>query len=299
MQNRKIEELLGKIPKFTKEENYWVVSSGKQKDLYDYFSENSLIGFAYDKVLIQDVLGESLVRIKKIVEDKYSYLSKTYDSQKGFKQAVTIISKEIHSFVNEMKTGDIILLKDRSKEKRMFGKIIEEEATEATKEQLDHLFIDSRRGSCNKIRRVEWLKSIEKEIVSAEINNAMNVSQGLFKINDEAAISHINKSIYSLFSRGDHIHAVFNISSQNDIHFDDYYNLIDLIKKYKNGNINRTEDFFIKTSVESPGPVEIIAAGKAIFKIINSLKSDHSYSETKRILEIKDPGEEEGFDFDN
>ena len=196
-----MEKYLKNVPEFTGNENYWIVSSGKQKDLYQIFRDKKYIGFAYDKISVNEVKGKNLEEIKTIYKRKYSKTRENYKTDSSFNQAITIISKEINYFVNEIALGDIIVLKDRAKKQLIFGKVNSE--IFSSNEDIDNLFIDYKRGNCNKFLSVEWLRVKEQDIVSEKLKNAIRVTQAVFKVKDEDTVHHINKTIYSIFKRND------------------------------------------------------------------------------------------------
>ena len=295
---------IGNLPKFSGEEKYWIISSGKQKDLYDYFYEHKIIGLAWDKINVNEINKKSLEDIVEVYKDKYQYLEKNYKEKSGYLRAVTIFSKELYYFVNEMQIGDIVVVKDRSRNKLMFGKVVSDAIT--AEEHIKHLPIDTIRGNCNKIRRIEWLRIKEKEVVSERIKNNIRTQQAIVKVNDDRTVNEINKTIFSLFVRGDYVHAVFNLKKEEDIEFENYYKFLGLIHEAKKDTIS-SETFYIKSNVSSPGPVEIFGKSIDVYSLLTSLgiittgvaSLRNKYLDTKEKLDIADPGEDEGFDIGN
>ena len=299
------------IPSLKGSENYWVISSVKEKELYEYFNDKNIIGLAWDKIGVEDVRNKDLQSIKDNIKNKYSSMTAKYKDESGFMRATTIFSKELNFFINEISVGDIVVVKDRNRDRLMFGLVISDvfENTEYSK----CCPIDKERGNCNKFRRVQWLNIKEKKEVSELIINTMYNQQAISKITEERTKADINKTIFTLFLMEDKLHAVFEVKKLDSINFESYYNFIDLIHKFRK-EYNVTTDFYIKSNVSSPGPIEIIGAsleigmflsllGVGAIKIFknDNIKSDvknnthdfeREYQVVKSELDIKDPGED-------
>lgn len=291
------------LPYFEGKEKYWVMSSGKEKDLYDYFDENNTIGLAFDNISVNDVKGKKQIEIKEIVKEKYKHLEDEFDELSGFNRSTTIYSKEIHHFVNEISIGDVVVVKDRNKNRLLFGKVTSD-ALDPGQERLN-MKVDKKRGYCNKVRRVKWLHYKNKDEVSELIRNTITYQRGVYQINDEKVIVDINKTIYSLFYRGEQLHAVFNIKTSSDIKFSEYHEFINLIEECRK-EYNIEDEFYIKSNVASPGPIEIYGHSVDIVKILASIgivaapsiisnRLKDKYKKSKEELDIDDPGKDDGF----
>lgn len=264
-----------------------------------------MIGIAWDKISVEEIMGKDIDKIKEIVMDKYADYFDKYEKDGTISRVASIWAKEINYFVNEIRDGDIVLVKDRSRNKLMFGKIIS--PCFENEEKDNKLFIDSDRGTCNKARRIEWLKIKEKDELSDLINRALYERKAVVKITGEKIISDINKSIFSIFYRGDNIHAVFSVNTEHDIKFKEYYEFINLLNLVST-EMNVADDLFIKSNVSSPGPIEIFGNAVDIIEILKNLgivigatsmvafgKYTKNYLQAKRSLDLTNPGEDDGF----
>ena len=295
------------LPYFQGSEKYWVISSGKEKDLYDYFYKNRIVGLAWDKIKVNDIKGKNLKEINKIVENKYLNLKSNYEKESSFSRAITIFSKEVNYFVNEIKLGDIVIVKDRSRNNLIFGKVVSE--VFENKEFEINLKIDDDRGMCNKFLNLEWLNIREKDEVSELIKNTIYGQQAILNITDERTIADINKTIFSLFYRDNYIHAIFNIKKDTNIEFEKYYQFLNLIHEFRNDKKIKN-DFYIKSNVSSPGPIEIFGNAIEITNLLISLGIittvgvataylKNKYLPVKKELDIINPGVDDGFDRGN
>lgn len=89
--------------------------------------------------------------------------------------------------------------------------------------------------------------------------------------------SFINRSIYDIYVKDGKLHTIFNITKTEDISAYDFNQFISLLFEIKNtlendiGLVSDDNDLVIKTSVNSPGPVELITGATSAFIALSSL----------------------------
>lgn len=280
------------------EENYWLISAGKTKDLQNPFVEKSIIGIAWDKLNISDVKENEKEDLKDLLEKEYSELKKFYETIAGYRSYISGTATKLIRFVNEMNLGDIVVLKDRGNNKVYFGKVI----SEALDYEKDDLPVDPLVGNCNKVRKVRWLKKVEKDEIGSELKLAFTARHALSAMKNEKVIDEVNREMFSYFYRGENLHMVFRVGIEKDIPHDDFIEFQELIHNLKNECIARekTENIFnIKTNVQSPGPIEFfgnpeiikyVLAGLGIGSGIGMMKN---YGIIKKKLKLKEPEKED------
>lgn len=280
------------------EENYWLVSSGKTKDLQNPFVEKGIIGIGWDRIKVSDIKENKKEDLKKLLEEKYSGLKKMYETISGYRSYISGTATKLIRFVEEMNLGDIVVLKDRGNNKVYFGKII----SEALDYNGDDLSIDQLTGNCNKIRKVRWLKSVEKDDIGSELKLTFTARHALSSIKNEKVIDEVNREMFSYFYRGENLHMVFRVGIEGDISHDDFIAFQELVHNLKNECITKekTENIFnIKTNVQSPGPIEFfgnpeiikyVLVGLGIGSGIGMMKN---YGIIKKKLKLKEPEKED------
>lgn len=277
------------------EEKYWLVSSGKNKDLQTSFIKNGVIGIGWDKITLDEIKNNTEEELKEILLERYSELERLYKNTSSFKGYISGVATKLRRFVYEMQLGDIIVLKDRGSNEIYFGKIISE-AEDFSEENWP---IDDIVGSCNKIRKIRWLKKLEKDKLGSELKLALTSRHALSLIKIDKVKNEINREIFSYFYCGDNLHIVFNIGLASDISQDTFKEFLDYIYNLKEECIARNHsenNFNIKTNVQSPGPVEFFGnpeITKYIYGVITGgvvLEGMYSmYSIIREKLDIKDP----------
>lgn len=277
------------------EENYYLISSGKKKDLQNPFVTKGIIGIGWDKIKLEDIKNLNKEELKEKVEQEYKYLRKFYSDEKGFKTYSSFTTNKLLKFVNEIKLGDIIVLKDRGSNQIYFGKII----SEAMEYSEEDLYIDEVTGTCNKIRKVKWLKKVSRENISSELKLAFNSRHALSSIKIEKVKEEINRNIFSYFYRGENLHIVFKVTSTADISQESFKNFQDYISNLKldclNNNQNNIEDKLnIKANVQSPGPIEFFGNPEIVKYIFIAIGSNlGAYALIKTILKLEEPKKED------
>lgn len=277
------------------EEKYWLFSSGKSEELFDSFEEEGVIGIGWDKISLEEIKRKNENELKKLFKERYSDLEEKYTSDKGFIQYVSLTVNKLKRFVDEIKLGDIVVLKDRGKNQIKFGKVI----SEAEKSENTDLKIDDSLGYCNKIRRVKWLQTINKDDAQSELKLALTVRHAVSIISNEKVKEEINREIFSLFYRNQDLHMIFRVEKKENIEFDEFNEFQSIINNLKNQCLietNTENRLNIKSNVQSPGPLEYFGNPEIIKYIYSALiigggavVAAGAYIALKNKLQIKEP----------
>ncbi|MGL5796652.1 MAG: hypothetical protein ACRCYT_00455 [Cetobacterium sp.] len=277
------------------EEKYWLFSSGKSEELFDSFEEEGVIGIGWDQISLDEIKENTEFQLKKLVKERYSELENNYTSAKGFIQYISLTTNKLKRFVNEINLGDIVVLKDRGKNQIKFGKII----SEAKKSSNVNLVIDNSLGYCNKVRKVKWLRTINKDDAESELKLALSARHAVSIISNEKVKDEINREIFSLFYRNEDLHMIFRIEKKENIQFDEFnefQNIINELKKECLENTGTENRLNIKSNVQSPGPLEYFGNPEIIKYLYRTLivvggvgTVRVSYALLKNNLQIKEP----------
>lgn len=284
-------------------EKYWIISSGKDKDLQNFFIEKGIVGLSWDKILIRDIKNNEEESAKKIIEKAYASLRRNYKDERSFKTYISSIYKKLVQFIDEISIGDIIVLKDRGNRKVYFGKIL----SDVSEVNDEDLYVDNNTGYCNKIRRVHWIKGIKKNKAGSELKLAFFSRHAILNVQSEKVCDEINREMFTYFYKGKNLHIVFGIGEDDNIKYDSFKKFQDYIYtlKEKAISIKGTENNFnIKANIQSPGPIEFFGNAE-IIKYIYTFITENSteiltgitgsigaYKTIKRILNITNPKKE-------
>lgn len=277
----------------TGEENYWLISCGKKQDLQNPFIEKGIIGLGWDKINLKDIINKNDNELSEKLLEKYEHLEKMYNDFSTFKRYISSVVTKLKRFVCEMKLGDIIVLKDRGSNEIYFGKII----SEAEDYLEEDLFVDEITGYCNKIRKIKWLKSVSKDNIGSELKLALSARHAISLIKHEKVKEEVNREVFSYFYRGENLHIVFKVSLNGDISQDNFKEFQDCIHELKEKCISETKAkniFYIKTNVQSPGPIEFFGDPRIVSYIFGVITAGSGiavskYLKSKKKLDIKDP----------
>lgn len=143
----------------------WMVRAGESGRLIHDFKEKNIIGLGFNE--IGDV---SKANTLEEIKDLYR---KAYPSKN--EQAVGINSSQIYNFLNNFKEGDYVISYDPKERMYYIGRIIGDY-------EYNEKLIEK---GYNKIRKVNWIKTISRDDFSISTKNSLGPRQTIFKIKDE------------------------------------------------------------------------------------------------------------------
>lgn len=246
------------------EVKYWLVRPGINGLCFDSFKKDSVIAIGWDRIGKIDE-NESLVsleNVRHLVSQQYSDLLSKKETQREYRRKVSDIASKIYRFTYELKKGDYVICP--GDESVLIGMVCGDVRIVNGKYNSSNEIDDEYIGELNKVRDVKWIKEINKHRLEPNIKLELRVVHGLSQVNNEQVITEINRSIYSLYSYNNKTHSVFRIKNEEEIDFFKYANFIACVNSvYKNVN-NENEQLFIKTNINSPGPIEFIGKTQRI-----------------------------------
>ena len=255
------------IPIIDDSTNYWFVRTSAGEHFEDfYFGEYIAIG--WDK--LNDIESLKCSTKEKLKDDVIKLYSD--DSRPGNTAA------QILKFVNDMKIGDYILIPNASCERIAVGLVISDvylyEPTEQDK--LDILF-DGVELDFLKRRNVQWItKAPLRRCQLDPMLVPIIYSYGTI-VDANPYSQFINRSIYDLYYKSGELHAIFNMTRPEDISAYYFNKFINSIFETQNLCTTITEtdfspdDFVIKASFNSAGPVEMITGAISAMLVLSSI----------------------------
>ncbi|WP_414045921.1 hypothetical protein ACMGE6_07735 [Macrococcus equi] len=211
------------------------------------------------------------LKIKKIEE--YASKKNLSESEKDelikdntlSKRSITIETSRIYNFVHGIKVNDLIMMPYKSSRKYKIGYVISE-AKEYTNEDLysienrSYIYDNKRRVrkyqvSKNKLYRdVQWITTIERKNVDAEILNHLNMHQAIANL-DQFKFQ-LNHMIAPIYIQNNKLHINIKVNREEGIDNDlwlEFHEVLSEVEKVCNDKIDE-----IKVDVQSPGYIELI-----------------------------------------
>ena len=255
------------IPVINPSTNYWFIRTNGG-DNFENFYFGQYVAIGWDKI-------NDLDSIKYCsLNDLKDEIIKSYpdDSKPGS------TASQIMRFVNDMKIGDYVLVPGANCDRIAIGQITSEPYIYKASEQerIDVMFFDGE-ISYLKRRNVKWIanRPFERRELDPMLIPII-YSYGTI-VNANPYSGFINRTLYSCYIQGKEMHAIFDVTTTQNIAAVDLYNFIDSIffcsviySELYNVPIKKNE-FSIKATINSPGPVEIITCAAGAFILLASL----------------------------
>ena len=207
----------------------------------------------------------SLDSLKEMVRGQYEKeLSK---GRKSINRKVGDIASKIYRFAYEVKENDIIITP--GDDEVLIGKVVGNleivKGGYNTQPETDE---EKLIGELNKVRKVVWLKRIKRENLEPNIKLELRVVHGISLISNEQVITEINRTIYSIYEYQNVGHSIYRIRNEKEIDFEKYAKFIQGINEiYSLCRKSEEERLYIKSNIQSPGPIELIGSMEIIIKI--------------------------------
>lgn len=289
-------ELIGKnIPMISSQQKYWIVRSGVESKYFDDFATNSYIALGWDRISnIEGIKNlENMENLKDLIRNRYPEFDHDNNEKKPSKRKISDIASKIYKFINELKIGDIIVTP--GKEDVLIGEIIGDTyLIENNSINVKTSFDEEMIGNLNKAREVKWLKRIARKDLEPDLKNMLGVYHGVSNINNEQAITEINRTLYNFYIRDDRGHLIYKVNTQTEIDFEKYANFINKMNSvFSILKENSDDKLFIKTNIQSPGPIEFI--GKPIMAFVLNQCARFIFKNDEKALEyINMPDDKKG-----
>lgn len=248
MENIKLlADLLG-IPEINEEKNYWLVRT-QAGEYFQEFYLNNYIAIGWDEINDFNLIEQNdSNKLKEKVQEIYG----EDEGRPGH------VANQVLRFVNEMKSGDIILIPSKGSTHLVLGELQEDDIYIIDSKEVDDFEADM----CPflKRRKVKWIKVIGKDKTDPYLYKLLNSHHTISIANEYAP--YIDRSLYSFFRKGNNAHIVFEVQKEDEIHAIALINFInrtlstvDIFNKATNSNLNKN-NIDLKINVQSPGPVE-------------------------------------------
>ena len=239
------------------ETKYWLIRPGVESKFFEDFYNDGCVAIGWDKIGKIDEGGQlfSLENLKKLVEEKYKDILP--DKEKDANRKIGDIASKIYKFTYKVQNGDIIITP--GEDDVLIGRIegdveIENGKYVATTDDNDENDI----GSLNKIRRVTWIKKINKNKLEPNIRLELRVVHAISEISNAQVVTEINRTLFDCFTYKNEGHSIYKIKNIEGMDFERYAKFISCIYSIYSSIKTDSSKLYIKANFNSPGPVELI-----------------------------------------
>lgn len=247
---------------------YWLIRPGISAKCYEDFYADNCVAIGWDRIgkIDEDSYLMPLDEVKKIVEIKYQDLLCKKEVQREYKKKISDIAAKIYKFTYEVKEGDIIITP--GPDSVLIGRIVGGVEIVNGKympkpENSEEKYI----GELNKVRKVVWIKKIDKNKLEPNIRLELRVVHGLSEISNEQVITEINRTIYSFYTYNNVGHSIYKIKNEDAIDFEKYAKFISCVHDIYSEIKSENEKLYIKANINSPGPIELFGDYRVVESI--------------------------------
>lgn len=242
-------------------QKYWLIRT-LQGEFYDEFFHDNFIGIGWndfcDSAEIEQV-------IKNPKQHYDAFLHRIREADPDDKQPGLSFT-QLKRFMLEINKDDIVIIPNQNSRFVSFGIITSDLYIKEVKED------DALEGACpfKKRRNVHWLKTIARDRLDPYLYRLL-YSHHTITNADEYAL-YIDRTLHSLYIKGDKAHLVLRINTENSVRLKDLSLLMDgIIDVIKICNLPEStalseelDNLEVKINVQSPGPMEYIACASVI-----------------------------------
>lgn len=242
------------LPIIDEQQRYWLVRT-EGGWYYNNFRNDNFIAIGWDKV--NDIDAIRSIRDRKDEETMIKRMKLAYPEKQRFGHDLN----QIRTFVSTIKSGDIILSPSYSSYQIAFG-IVTSNVYVKTVELTEE---EEKRGVCpfSKRRDVLWIKTLKRDDLDPYLYKLFFSHHTITDAIDYAPL--IDRTLHSLFIKGDKAHLVLEIASKEEIFARDLTDLIEGLLDFADDFNDATGSNFelrnveMKVNVQSPGLIELLS----------------------------------------
>jgi len=279
---------------------YWLVRT-ESGFYYDDFIKQGKISVGWN-----EFSNKSFFLDKKASDIQKDLISKAYPKVKQPSR----IYNQIRKFIFELKIGDVVMIPDENSKTISFGVIKSDYYCKENASKYEFI----------KSRDVEWIKTIARKNLDPYLYKMMHAHQTINSANAYKYAHYIDRSMYSLFNKGENCYLNIKIGRKGNLPAYDLSRYLESVLKaieltndikfngYEN-DYHKLEDLDIKVNVQSRGWSLLsgskklitqfaVVSNAALYEDIDDLISDESTRIRKeKIQEIKDGMKRANADF--
>lgn len=286
---------------------YWLVRTYGGR-YYEEFIKKQIIALGWDEIDNISLIKGSAANEATSKELKLKVEQEYFKNSANKQNRSTYISEQIRTFVNEIKTSDIVVIPSANSSLVTFGQVESDVF-------LQEDFEKDEKCHWRKRKKTRWLKTIKRDDLDPHLYKLFYSHHAVSNAIDYS--DYIDRTLYSFFVKGDTAHLVLDVQKKDTVYASDFisllttiFNLTDKFNEEMNEHLDKNA-IGIKTSVNSPGPIQIFGSidtilavalffgvmlGGNIFgmkfnegildKILKFINESHSYKIEKEKLDI-------------
>ena len=261
-----IKELV--IPLLEEKRNYWLVRT-EGGLYYEDFSLNDFIAISWNEI---DSHANTNEFSKKDIYNTLKNVSpynESEESKEKLKRNSNRIANTINKFIFEIKKGDIVMIPSQNSSQINFGEVLEDQIYY---DKGTSTFEEDNIEPCPYIKRrkIKWLKKVHRRNLDPKLFSLFYSHHTISMADKKTYASYIDRTIDSLFIKGENAHLVLEVTNTNDINaytfsslIQNSIKLVDSLSLPLNENLNG-KLIKVKANVQSPGPIELFGPIKEI-----------------------------------
>lgn len=242
---------------------YWLVRTYGGK-YYSHFVQNNYIAIGWNEISNLEQIKEAGTN-GKVKEELLAKARKFYIKKETEKPGSVV--NPIMRFVNEMSIGDVVVIPSENSKEIHFG-VIKSNA----KIVKDVINLDPGLDPLFKQRTVEWITWREKDSVDLNIFKMLSSHQAMSNVDDYS--DSIDRTMYSLYVKGDRAHAVIKVGKEGEYTGTEIPDLInallgtiDIYNEVTGESVSKS-DVKMKISLQSDGFVFLFGNPEIIMIIL-------------------------------
>lgn len=261
------------------ETGYWLLRADGGKYYSDFFL-NNFVAISDNEISFEMILDKDNHSIAGITIDHYKELYKD-NYPKWTNQQIAHAANRTEKFVNQMKVGDLVIVPSKRSMNFLLG-VIDSDVFEITDDEVvSGERIQHAVNPYLKRRKVNWLKEVSRYEISVKLHWILSAHQTIFDLSNHK--DYINQLMAPVYVQNGMCHGSIQISKQEGLDSDEWFELYSIIKKLSDINPERVT---VKTDVQSPGLIEFVSENAVSILTITIVLSGVFFGEVN-ILGIK------------
>lgn len=249
-----VSSILTSLPKINEGSTFWMIRANSGK-YYSDFVMGQYVGIEYNEISLSDAHNLTIEQLKKLFKTKKPTDSEGHEIANG---TYTSWAGQLYRFVNEVKSGDYVLVPSASSERFSLGIVVGEpyELTDSQINNINSEKIEGRERSPYKKRlNVQFLRSFNRSEADPKLYKMIYTQNTLSKINKYSPF--ILRACFDSYVMGNDVYITFPVTKIENIPAVPYTTFTyQLTKSYSEVNPNKNP--VIKSNVQSQGIVQLI-----------------------------------------
>ncbi|MEA0565049.1 hypothetical protein [Lysinibacillus irui] len=239
---------------------YWLVRADGGK-YYDDFFLNNFIAISDNEITLELINQCKKKSIVGITLDHYKNLYR--ETYKWKPQQIALAAGRTQKFLEEIKIGDIVLVPARHSSNFLIG-VVTSDYYEITESEIaSKIEVKYAINPYLKRRDISWIKEVSRNEISDKLYWMLSAHQTIFNL--KGYKDYINQLLAPVYIHDGFCHGILKVSKAEGLDSDEWFDFYSLIKHKTE---HTKEKVFVKSNVQSPGILEMVADLKDVTTIV-------------------------------